>query len=49
MKDFGSQNYAAPEQKMKFEEKKGLKPTPLFDSWAAAIILFEMITGKIPY
>lgn len=44
IKDCFTDNYAAPEQKNANPDF----PTPKFDSWAAAIILFEMLTGHFP-
>jgi serine/threonine protein kinase len=41
MNDFFSVHYAAPEQMKDIPDK----PTPLFDSWAAAVILYEMLSG----
>jgi serine/threonine protein kinase len=41
MSDIFSVHYAAPEQMKEVPDR----PTPLFDSWAAAIILYEMLAG----
>jgi hypothetical protein len=41
MNDTFSICYAAPEQMKEVPDK----PTPLFDSWAAAVILYEMLAG----
>src|SRR5690606_15695810 len=40
---WGSPQYFAPEQ------ARGEKPTPASDVYAIGIILFEMLTGRLPY
>ncbi len=35
--------YASPEQ-IECE-----RPTELFDSWAAAVVLYEMLSGNLPF
>lgn len=40
---WGSPHYFAPEQ------AKGEKPTPASDVYAIGIVIFEMLTGRLPY
>ncbi|MCA0452859.1 MAG: protein kinase [Chloroflexi bacterium] len=40
---WGSPHYFAPEQ------AKGEKPTPASDVYAIGIVMFEMLTGRLPY
>jgi serine/threonine-protein kinase len=39
----GTSNYVAPEQ------IRGARPTPAFDIYAAGIVLFELLYGRVPF